>query len=218
MRTTVLKMYAKRWMMVCCLVLAAVSANGQIIYDRAVSSDVIIRDLQTLMDKFCRYVETIGTSKTVNSAKISKLRTDSVPKLFYEYDSCFMYTTYAEKGRMKERKEMKRYFRNLETQAQNKFNTITYDLDFELICSGDGFQWKEDTSKKYRNGAKCYSAEILVMQRYIREGGSISGDGASRKIEEDLKTMKVWKIMLDNRTIVGLGSVERIERIYTQGR
>ena len=113
---------------------------------------------------------------------------------------------------------MKRYFRNLETQAAGGLNrSVTYDLEFELICSGDGFKWKKDTSKKFRNGAELYSAEVLILQRYIREGGT-GGDNSSRRIEEDHKTMKVWKIIMDNRTIVSLGSVERIERIDTQGR
>lgn len=217
MKTALIKLNVKRWMMVCCLVCATVSVNGQIIYEHAVSSDVIIRDLNTLMDKFCRFVEIIGSTKHYNTPQVAQIR-DSVPKLFYEYDSCYMLTTYADKGRMQSRKSMRRYFRNLETQAAGGLNrSVTYDLDFELICNGDGFQWKKDTSKKFRNGAECYSAEVLVLQRYIREGRT-GGDNSSRRIEEDHKTMKVWKIMMGNRTIVGLGSVERIERIHTQGR
>ena len=217
MKTALMKLNVKRWLLVFCLFWAAVNANGQIIYEHPVSSDVIIRDLNTLMDKFCRYVEIIGSTKHYNTPKVAQVR-DSVPKLFYEYDSCYMLTTYADKGRKQDRKTMKRYFRNLETQAAGGLNrSVTYDLNFELICSGDGFKWKKDTSKKFRNGAELYSAEVLILQRYIREGGT-GGDNSSRRIEEDHKTMKVWKIIMDNRTIVSLGSVERIERIDTQGR
>jgi hypothetical protein len=62
MKTALMKLNVKRWLLVCCLFWAAVNANGQIIYEHPVSSDVIIRDLNTLMDKFCRYVEIIGST------------------------------------------------------------------------------------------------------------------------------------------------------------
>lgn len=196
--------------------MATALANGQIIYDRPVSSDVIMRDLNSLTEKFCRYVETIGSTKHYNTPEVARVR-DSVPKLFYDYDSCYMLSTYADKGRMQSRKTMKRYFRNLETQAAAGLNSsVTYDLEFELITNGDGLKWKKDTAKKYRNGAVCYSAEVLLIQRYVRIGGT--GDNARRRVEDDHKTMKVWKIMMDDRTIVGLGSVESIERMETQGR
>lgn len=213
-----MKKEMRKWMTVCLLALAAVSAHGQIYYDKPVSTETVIKDLHTLMDRFCGYVEKVGSSTSYHSPDIKHIIEKEVPSLFYDIASCHMITTYAVSGKKQRKTPMQEYFRRLHRQAVGGLNgNVSYELDFELFTNGGDLEWKPDTPKwmSLKNGAECYSAEIVIRQRYVR-----SREGSDRhlytRVERDDKVMKVYKLMIANRTIVSLGSIEQIERIYTQ--
>ena len=186
--------------------------------DRYVSKDVLAQ-LESLVDKFCEYVEFIGTTpvnekeKAALSAKKKHMRENEVPKLFHHYPERKMITTSNWNGKAKPPKPMKTYFRNLQTQADmGQMNTrISYDLEFQFGTSNGKVKWEK--GKRHSDGTQEYEAKVWIYQTYLNE--TVNGIEVLRqKREVDRKEMIVKKIVLPNgNTVLGLDDIKSAERL-----
>ena len=131
------------------------------------------KEIKVLMDKFCRYVEVIGSTGSVSETEKDRLRTTEVPTLFHHYEERHMITTSGTVPNIKKScKKMPHYFRNLQIQAKiNKTPTretvVYYKLSYILQGSdgldGTGLDWK--LYKEYPDGTKEYRAKIKIMSK-----------------------------------------------------
>lgn len=204
-------------LIMCCVVSA--KAQTKSLQDDRYISDEVLATLEGLVDKFCEYVEFIGTTpvnekeKAALSAKKKLMRENEVPKLFHHYPERKMITTSSWSGKAKPPKPMKTYFRNLQTQADmGQMNTrISYDLEFQFATSNGKLKW--NPGKRHADGTQEYEAKVWIYQTYLNE--TVNGMEVLRqKREVDRKEMIVKKIILPNgNTVIGLDDIKSAERL-----
>ena len=201
-----------------CMVLSAQAQMKPLQDQRFISGDVLTQ-WEGLVDKFCEYVEFIGTTpvnekeKVALAAKKKRVRENDVPKLFHHYEERKMITTSSYSGKAKPPKPMKTYFRNLQTQADaGRMNTrISYDLEFQFATNNGKLQWEK--GKRHADGTQEYEAKVWIYQTYLNE--TVNGMEVLRqKREVDRKEMVVKKIVLPNgNTVLGLDDIKSAERL-----
>lgn len=210
------------------MLVVSTAAPAQKYYDHEVSAETVAWDLRDMMERFTRYIEMVGTTQILSNGvytpnrKVNAIIKDSVPSLFYDYKNVKMITTQGVGGKVMKQQPMNDYFRRLEIQSRSEFYKVEYSLEFDLLASGTELKWKEEKDpakiNRYGNGAKLSYAEVTIYQEY-RRYKRIRGRGNETeldKVEEDRKTMKVYKIEIYNQTIISLGDVTKAERYHTE--
>ncbi len=189
---------------------------------KVLSTEEIMNHLEGLVEKFCHYVEVIGSTESVSDEDKNHMRLQEVPELFYRYNERKMVTTTGAKGTIKSNKKMADYFRNLQSQAKAKSNlrnrtNVLYDLEFVFACTADGeLNWKY--FKTHVDGTKEYEAKVMIYQTYMKE--TLTGYEVIRSHREvDKKEMTVKKLVLPCMDeIYKLGDITRAERLETANR
>ena len=187
------------------------------------SAKAVAERLESLVDQFCKYVETIGSTHSVSEAEKNRLRREKVPELFYRYQDRRMVTTAGSTGAIKSSKKMSDYFVRLQRQASNDAQRkklsdqrVTYDLSFIFACTDGELQWTESGS--YADGTKEYETTILIYQTYLKE--TLNGVETVRsRRETDKKEMIAKKLVLPNgNELVKLGDITGAERLETENK
>lgn len=207
-------------MLLCCMSMTTVHAQSS--SKKFSSTEEIMKHLEGLVEKFCHYVEVIGSTESVSQADKNRMRRQEVPELFYRYNERKMVTTAGAKGTIQSRKKMADYFRNLQTQSQSQSNlrnrtNVLYDLEFVFAGNVDGnLNW--DYIKTHEDGTKEYEAKVMIYQTYMKE--TLTGYEVIRSRREvDKKEMAIKKLVLPtSNEVYKLGDITRAERLETAVR
>lgn len=176
--------------------------------------------LEELVDRFCRYVEVVGSTHSVSVEEKNKIRRDSVRPLFLDYTERVMITTSGTAGQYKVKKKMHDYFYNLQRQAgkartEGRRVEVMYDLDFQFACDNGKLIWKYEGVTD--EGIKKYSTKVLIYQTYMKQ----TKDGVEilrSRNEVDKKEMNAYKFVLpDGKTqLIKLYDITQVERMDTR--
>jgi len=206
-------------MLFCCMTLMPLQAQNKRV--KKLTNKEIIEHYNELVGNFCRYIEVIGSTESVSDMKKNRMRTDSVPKLFYRYDERRMLLTNGYKGAVIKNRKMKDYFMRLQEQAAKKSTvssetSIIYNLDF-YYCNADGddLGWKK--KKTYDDGTVEYETKVMIYQTYMKQT-IIRGNKEMKRTlkEEDAKELILKKVVLPgNEELYKLGDISRAERTLT---
>ena len=202
--------------LLCCT--STTHAQMKPLEDQRYATGDVLAQLEGLVEKFCEYVEFIGTTpaneseKASLSAKKKKMRENEIPKLFHHYSQRKMITT-SHAGVPLPPKPMRTYFRNLQTQADNnRMDTrISYDLEFTFATNNGKVKWEK--GDRLSDGTQEYVATVWIFQTYLKE--TVKGMEVLRqKREIDRKEMIIKKLVLPNgNTVIGLDDIKSAEQL-----
>lgn len=181
------------------------------------SNDAVRKELDRLAQTLCDCIIQIGSTKSGKTYKQrTELRTQVVPALFIKYGQRKMLTTGGFYGKKIKEKPMEEYFENLQEQSRMKFGQVRkYDIYPEFMTNQNGIEWHEDTEARQRDGSIQQYAILTIVQTYELSSSSNGDMHYKKRIEKDIKEIKVLRL-LDNGTITyGLGDVTRVERHQT---
>lgn len=210
-------------MLLCFMALTPVQA--QTTRGKSLTTDEIMQHLEELVDKFCHYVEVIGSTGSVSEAEKNRIRRREVPELFYRWDERRMKTTGGADGTILRSPKMKDYFYNLQDQAKEKITLnsetkVMYDLEFYFLGNAnDNLKWKE--IRTYEDGIVEYEAKVMIYQTYIKETVSRGGNREMKRSREevDAKEMTIKKLVMpNNEELYKLGDITKAERLATSNR
>ena len=201
--------------LLCCT--SSVHAQTKPLEDQRYATDNELAKLEGLVEKFCEYVEFIGTTPVdiselpSLSAKKGKMRRDDVPKLFHHYPQRKMKTT--THAGVEREKPMQTYFRNLHLQADSgRLDTrISYDLEFTFATNSGKVKWEK--GERLSDGTQEYVATVWIFQTYLNQ--TVKGVEVLRQRREiDRKKMIIKKIILPNgNTVIGLDDIKSAEQL-----
>ena len=181
------------------------------------SNDAVRKELDRLAQTLCDCIIQIGSTKSGKTYKQrTELRTQVVPALFIKYGQRKMLTTGGFYGKKIKEKPMEEYFENLQEQSKEKYGQVRkYDSYPEFMTNQNGIEWHEDTEARQRDGSIQQYAILTIVQTYELSSSSSGDMHYKKRIEKDVKEIKVLRL-LDNGTITyGLGDVTRVERHQT---
>lgn len=210
-------------MLLCFMVLTPVQA--QTTRGKSLTTEQIMQHLEELVDKFCHYVEVIGSTASVSEKEKDRLRTNEVPELFYRYKERRMRTTGGANGTILRSRKMADYFYKLQDQAKedstlSSETKVMYDLEFYFLGNAnDNLKWKE--IRTYEDGIVEYEAKVMIYQTYIKETVSRGGSREMKRTREevDAKEMTIKKLVMpNNEELYKLGDITKAERLATSNR
>lgn len=181
------------------------------------SNDAVRKELDRLAQTLCDCIIQIGSTYSGKTQKErEELRTRVVPTLFIKFGQREMLTTGGFYGKKIKKKSMLQYFEDLQKQSEKKFGQVRkYDIYPEFMTNQNGIEWHEDTLARQRDGSIQQYAILTIVQTYELSSSSNGDMHYKKRIEKDIKEIKVLRL-LDNGTITyGLGDVTRVERHQT---
>lgn len=205
--------------------MALTPVQAQTTRGKSLTTEQIMQHLEELVDKFCHYVEVIGSTGSVSEAEKRRLRLQEVPELFYRWDERRMKTTGGADGTILRGRKMNDYFYKLQEQAKenitlNSGTKVMYDLEFYFLGNAnDNLKWKE--IRTYEDGIVEYEAKVMIYQTYIKETVSRGGNREMKRSREevDAKEMTIKKLVMpNNEELYKLGDITKAERLATSNR
>lgn len=181
------------------------------------SNDAVMKELDRLAQTLCDCIIQIGSTYSGKTQKErEELRTRVVPTLFIKFGQREMLTTGGFYGKKIKKQSMEQYFENLQKQSEKKFGQVRkYDIYPEFMTNQNGIEWHVDTLARQRDGSIQQYAILTIVQTYELSSSSKGDMHYKKRIEKDVKEIKVLRL-LDNGTITyGLGDVTRVERHQT---
>ena len=179
-----------------------------------------IQQLESLVDKFCHYVEVIGSTHSVSKEEKDRIRKYEIRPLFFEYDERKMITTSGIDGKIENEKLMHEYFYNLQRQAGRPKNTgqrteTMYQLDFQFACQGGKPKWKY--VRRTAQGIDIYENKVMIYQTYLKETKDGNQEILRSRREVDKKEMTAYKFVLpDKSETIKLYDITRAKRMDTK--
>ncbi len=205
--------------------MALTPVQAQTTRGKSLTTEQIMQHLEELVDKFCHYVEVIGSTGSVSEAEKRRMRLQEVPELFYRWDERRMKTTGGADGTILRGRKMNDYFYKLQEQAKenitlNSETKVMYDLEFYFLGNAnDNLKWKE--IRTYEDGIVEYEAKVMIYQTYIKETVSRGGNREMKRSREevDAKEMTIKKLVMpNNEELYKLGDITKAERLATSNR
>lgn len=205
--------------------MALTPVQAQTTRGKSLTTEQIMQYLEELVDKFCHYVEVIGSTGSVSEAEKRRMRLQEVPELFYRWDERRMKTTGGADGTILRGRKMNDYFYKLQEQAKenitlNSETKVMYDLEFYFLGNAnDNLKWKE--IRTYEDGIVEYEAKVMIYQTYIKETVSRGGNREMKRSREevDAKEMTIKKLVMpNNEELYKLGDITKAERLATSNR
>jgi len=205
--------------------MALTPVQAQTTRGKSLTTEQIMQHLEELVDKFCHYVEVIGSTGSVSEAEKRRMRLQEVPELFYRWDERRMKTTGGADGTILRGRKMNDYFYKLQEQAKenitlNSETKVMYDLEFYFLGNAnDNLKWKE--IRTYEDGIVEYEAKVMIYQTYIKKTVSRGGNREMKRSREevDAKEMTIKKLVMpNNEELYKLGDITKAERLATSNR
>lgn len=194
-------------MMLFCVSLTVLQAQNS--EKNVAASENVVNSPETLIEKFCNYLEVIGNTKSVSEDIKNRIRRYELPELFYKYDMRKVTTFINDKGVVKSHKSLPDYFRHLQVKAKSHPNldthiNVLYNLDYVFRTSADGvLNWNYLTA--HNDGTKEYEVKVIIFQTCLSE--TLKGNEVVDSTREDVKIeISLKQLLLPN-----------MEKIYKLG-